>query len=65
MGDFLLPARCFHQMQVRHVGAGDEQDKSNGASQDEQGWLDVASNLLVHRDDRHASVIGGYRPTPA
>jgi hypothetical protein len=41
---------------VRHVGAGDEQHKSDRAQQDQQWRFDLADHLFFERSDEHFAI---------
>jgi len=47
--DFLAPGHRPVEKQVRHVGAGDEEQKADGAEQDEQRRADFAGHRILQR----------------
>ena len=53
-GHFPLPRRGAGELQIGHIGAGDQQDETDRAQQDQQCRSHVAYLRLLQRHHRHA-----------
>ena len=54
--DLFLPRHTASQKQVRHVRTGNEQHKSDGAEQDEQGLANLTAELGPQRNEQDSPV---------
>ncbi len=56
-GEFALPSGGAHQQQVGDVGAGNQQDESHGAQQNEQRLAGVSDNRVAQRLNSESTLL--------
>ena len=60
-GKFARAAHGARQKKIGDIGAGNQQQETDGGEQQEEEWLDIADDVFLHGNDGDAKVFVGLR----